>query len=321
MILPANNGIEWLLIIGNFIFVNLMCVTIIIRGTDVAVSSEHGGAIYQQNILKACYGGSVTEDLIRDIDAAIKNVPPGELAYLRYRQLGVFNARGGNPEYGMDRIHERIASFAHAPAPLRFNAVPLWHHLGYDQTRQAWLRQAIQDYINEHAPNIEQINHEVEQNRAQSYLNHQTIYSFSSNIEQNNPYVVWNGCPVVRDGHYFLYAPHCTIPGPTLSLKNGDLVPVFASCLGISYQAQRDITSGYTRIVAFNEKSYPIHHSPYVRTGCSTSPFFGIIWGKAHDLHTKMFRTVCIDCLPIYEQKPAQYGMTHTFLNCVCPTF
>jgi hypothetical protein len=212
MILPANNGIEWLLIIGNFIFVNLMCVTIIIRGTDVAVSSEHGGAIYQQNILKACYGGSVTEDLIRDINAAIKNVPPGELAYLRYRQLGVFNARGGNPEYGMDRIHERIASFAHAPAPLRFNAVPLWHHLGYDQTRQAWLRQAIQDYINEHAPNIEQINHEVEQNRAQSYLNHQTIYSFSSNIEQNNPYVVWNGCPVVRDGHYFLYAPHCTIP-------------------------------------------------------------------------------------------------------------
>jgi len=290
-------------------------------GTDVAVSSEHGGAIYQQNILKSCYGGSVTEDLLRDIDAAIKKVPPGELAYLKYRQLGVFNARGGNPEYGMDRINERIASFAQAPAPLRFNAVPLWRHVGYDQTRMQWLRQAIEDYINENTPNIDQIFHEVEQSKAQTYLAHQTVYSFSINVEQTQPNIlVWTGCPLIRDrGGRITYCPHCTLAGPAPSLKNGDLYHLF-EFLGISYSAQRDEASGYARIVAFNNNG-PIHHSPFVRTGCTTAPQFGAIPGRAYDVPRRLQRAICIDCMPIYEQQPAQHGMVHTFLNCVCPTF
>lgn len=289
-------------------------------GTDIAVSSEHGGAIYQQNILKSCYGGSVTEDLLRDIDAAIKKIPPGELAYLRYRQLGIFNARGGNPEYGMDRINERIASFAQAPAPIRFNAVPLWHHLGYDQTRQQWLRQAIQDYIQENTPNIDLIHHEVEQMKTQTYLAHQTVYSFSYNVEQTQPNIIaWKDCPVVRDKRGRIsYCPHCTIPGPSPSLKNGDLVPLYDS-LGVSYSAQRDLTMGHVRLVAFNNIG-PIHHSPFVRTGCTTAPQYGQMPGY-HDIFLRVFRAICMDCMPIYEQRPAQHGMTHTILNCVCPTF
>jgi hypothetical protein len=290
-------------------------------GTDVAIATDHGGVIYQQNILKACYGGSVTEDLIKDIDAAIKKVPPGDLAYLKYRKIGIFNSRGGNPEYGMDRINERIASFIHAPAPLGFRAVPLWQVVQDGQKRE-WLRQAIQDYINANIPNLENLNQQIENAKIANYKAHQTVYSFSFNVEQGyNLVVYWNGCPIMRSKKS-VYCPHCTLTGPFPSMKHGDHFALYNS-LGYFYNAERDASTGYARLVALLNNQTPVHYSPFVKTGCSTSPQFGTIAlpGLIIDVSKRLHRAICIDCLPIIEQKPAQSGFKHTILNCVCPTF
>jgi hypothetical protein len=288
-------------------------------GTDVAVVTDHGGAIYQQNILKACYGGSVTEDLIRDIDAAIKKFPPGDLAYLKYRKLGIFNARGGNPELGMDRINERIASFIHAPAPLGFKAIPLWQVV-QDANKREWLRLAIQDYINANIPNLEALNQQIENAKIVNYKAHQTVHSFSYNVEQGyNLVVYWNGCPIKRSKKS-VYCPHCTLTGPFPSLKHGEQFALY-NALGYYYNVERDDSTGYARLIALLNNQTPVHHSPFVKTGCSTSPQFGSIPGIILDVSKRLHRAVCIDCLPILEQKPAQSGFNHIILNCVCPTF
>jgi hypothetical protein len=65
-----------------------------IFGTDASTSTEHGGIVYQQVAIKSCFGGSITDGMLHDIDALIRRVPPGNTAYLRYRQSGATNILG-----------------------------------------------------------------------------------------------------------------------------------------------------------------------------------------------------------------------------------
>jgi len=59
-------------------------------GTDIATDVYHGGVVYLQTAVKSCFGGNITQDMIKDLEAAIKKIPPGALAYLKYRKLGIF---------------------------------------------------------------------------------------------------------------------------------------------------------------------------------------------------------------------------------------
>jgi len=79
-------------------------------GTEATISSDHGGIVYQQVAVKTCYGGSITADMLNDIDSLIRRIPPNN-AYLKFRQLGATNILGGNPEFHFNRINERIESF------------------------------------------------------------------------------------------------------------------------------------------------------------------------------------------------------------------
>lgn len=109
--------------------------------------------------------------------------------------------------------------------------------------------------------------------------------------------------------------------GPAHGVHSGQQVGLYSS-LGFGYNAERDGNSGFARLVA-HQNGNVVHHSPYIKTGCTTSPQFGTIrlgpW--IIDVRQRLHRAICIDCLPIIETRQAQHGYKHTVLNCVCPTF
>jgi hypothetical protein len=136
--------------------------------------------------------------MIKDLEAGIKKIPPGALAYLKYRKLGIFQARGGNPELGMDKINDRIASFKTFPAPTKFQTIPLWQVVT-DPTKQNWLKQAILQYEQENMPNVKAILAQVEAEKAKRFKATQPIHYQNINVEQAGKAVVyWQGCPVVK---------------------------------------------------------------------------------------------------------------------------
>lgn len=136
--------------------------------------------------------------MIKELEAGIKKIPPGELAYLKYRKLGIFQCRGGNPELGMDKIKERIESFKTFPAPIKFTTVPLFSVVR-DQKKQNWLKQAITTYENENMINIKAILAQVEAEKSNRYKGVKTIHYQNFNVEQAGSLVyIWVGCPVVQ---------------------------------------------------------------------------------------------------------------------------
>jgi len=126
--------------------VNLYRKIINIFGTDVSVKTNHGGVIYQLSMLKLCYGGSVTADMVTEMENKINNITNGPIAYLNYRKLGLFDIKGGNPE--VNNIQQRISTFSQSPAILNFDSVPLWS-LIKDAQYSAAVKGAIEHYINE----------------------------------------------------------------------------------------------------------------------------------------------------------------------------
>jgi len=57
--------------------------------------------------------------------------------------------------------------------------------------------------------------------------------------------------------------------------------------------------------------------SPYTHTGCVNLLFIYVTAIPSENLYF----TACIDCLPVVVTSPAQFGMKHSDLQCVCPGF
>jgi len=285
-------------------------------GTDIALNVNHGGSIYQQTIIKKCFGGNIGEGMLNDLDSAINRRAPGS-GYLQFRQLGIFEARGGNPEIGSDRMNERINTFAHAPAPIDWNTRPIWEAVA-DGTRRSWLHAAVVDYINENMPTIDSIKRDIAQAVENYYRSRRTLYHVDFNVEHAGGIVLrWTGCPVA---HYRggVYAPHCALLRSPFQLGANQGQSLGSAYPGTDTIVERN-NEGLVRMRMVHNGNN-VFVSDFIREGCTSVRQVGR-WcdnGRCIDGHLVLLRAVCIDVLPHIVQYPGQHNQVQTRLEGVC---
>jgi len=293
-------------------------------GTDISTSTEHGGIIYQQVAIKSCFGGSITEGMLNDIDALIRKIPPNN-AYLRYRQTGHNNILGGNPELSFDRINERIQSFNQAPAPLRFSAIPIWEAVN-DSSRKNWIHTAVQDHINLNTQSVNAIMQQVEHARHQHFIGKQNLFHVDQQNEQHARMVAYFvGAPLIRP-QGSIYTPNFALQKSPISLaanenyKSGEN-NWFNQVILHSF-IQRNALGQVRQYVVHNGKE--LRSSPWISTGCTSVPW-GPRWCNSGigclNIFDVLRRGVCIDCVPSYTEAPAKFNTKHRYLQCNCPEF
>jgi len=324
-----------------------------IFGTDVSVASTHGGIFYQQSIVKACYGGDITANQVSEITTSISKLPPGPLAYLAYRSLGVFDVKGGNPEIARGQYAQIIASFPQDPAITSFTSVPLWTVVPVKY--QAAVKAAIAQYItaNQVAANAKTAL--IEAQKLLSYKVPQTVYVYGQQTEQLGSIIHWTTCPFVKEGGNY-YTPRCTTPVQTVAVASGAVSTYlntnFENRAILNYETQRDIGNGNMRQYAtshplYSESEFQTNftvaygvekmdgtpekienatltnvgdsfiESIFVHTGCNS---LGYLYLTANPSY-RLYFTACIDCMPVVLATPAKYGLKHSDLQCVCPGF
>jgi hypothetical protein len=291
-------------------------------GTDISTTTSHGGVVYQQVTVKSCYGGSITEDMLRDIDAFVRRVPPGPTAYAKHRQLGILNMLGGNPELGGDKINERIESFKVAPAPTKFGVQPIWEVVA-DPTRKQWIKQAIERYIETNSPSINQWIAEANHARDVQFKGPQPIHLMDYHVEQKSNWVVyWTGCPLIRIKGG-AYTPHCTLQKTALSMAAGQKTAYGAAFYETQSQIERDAAGNVKTFSTFRGQVRGA--SAPIRSGCVRVSFGPRLCQQRMgciETSQRLSRYVCIDCLPVIRQQPGgQYNTIHTFPECHCQGF
>jgi len=287
--------------------------------------ADHGGVVYQQVAIKACFGGSITDGMLHDIDALIRNIPPGNTAYLRYRQAGANNIVGGNPEFHFNRMQDRINSFSQAPAPVRFNAIPIWDAI-QDGTRRGWVHAAVQDHLNTNFGSFNSLMDQVEHARRQHFLGKQLIFHVDLQKEQHARMVAhWTGAPLIRPRN-IIYTPHFALQRNTASIAAGENYKSgennWFNQVTLHSFIQRNAHGQIRQYVIHNGNEY--RTSPWITQGC-TSVQYGPRWCHSGigclNIFDVLSRAVCIDCIPSYREAPAGYNTRHRFLECHCPGF
>jgi len=290
-----------------------------IFGTHVTVSSTHGGIFYQQSVVKACYGGDYITNMVQEITSTIAKLPPGPLAYLHYRSLGIFDVKGGNPEIPHGEYAQIIASFPQAPAITSFESVPLWQVVPANY--QAAVKAAIDHYMQGHQVSLNTVINQIEAQKLASFKNPQSIYVYGQQTEQfAKEYIHWPNCPFVKEGGNY-YTPRCSYPIQTTSVNSGQVSVIPGILNGLMshlYESQRDIGTGDMRIFSNTYDNNVLVYSnatAWQHTGCVNMVSFYLKVGA------NLSVTSCMDCLPVVVTSPARYGLVHTDLQCVCPGF
>jgi len=299
-----------------------------IFGTDVTVSSTHGGIFYQQSIVKACYGADITANMVQEITSTIAKVPPGPLAYLHYRSLGIFDVKGGNPEIPRGEYPQIIASFPLDPAITSFNSVPLWQVVPANY--QAAVKAAIEHYIQGQQVSLNTVINQIEAQKIVSYKKPQNVYIYGKETEQFGkdilpPAYRFPTCPFVKEGGDY-YTPRCNVPLQTVDMIPGQVSTFLNRSVVdlriLHFESQRDPVTGNVRIFSttknvFNGAPMYTNQTAWQHTGCVN---MGYVYLIANPNDNVSF-TACIDCLPVIVTSPARYGLLHSDLECVCPGF
>jgi len=323
-------------------------------GTEVATSTDFGGVIFLLAAVKACYGGAINGDIEKEIENLIKKEPIGPYAYLKFRKLGIYNVKGGNPELSLqDQAAQRIASMQQNPVIVQFGSVPLWQIV--PQPWQEPLKAAIADYLSKFNPTVESWIAAAEAQKIASYKAGQSMTIFHRNTEQCCDIVIRDiASPLVR-GENFVYVPRFSIPRWGVNIAAGqsnEFVNYVFQGARIHWAIQRD-GNGNARVHGWATRasyenstnveeassftSLETHtnetkselvdsdlrfgngdvYSPFVHTGCADVKEFYI---NTHPERYTYF-TVCIDCQSYVVTSPAQRGVQHFDVQCGCPGF
>jgi len=322
-----------------------------IFGTEVTISTSHGGVFFQQTAVKQCYGGNISPDQESEITTTINNQASGNLAYLDYRRLGLFDVKGGNPEIPISNRAGIIASFPTYPAITSFTSIPLWKVA--PTAYQAPLQAAINAYTASSQATINSLTATIAAQRTQSYKNPQNVYVYGQQTEQYGDTIIhWTNCPYISAGGGY-YTPRCTISVQTTSYASGgqsEFISVNWYNEGeLSYYTQRDPASGDARLEGIfapffskeellNQVSYQLESlqnadafsnctsdslqnsvvvSAWQNTGCVSLDYIYL----TADPNFKVYFTACIDCLPVVVTSNAQFGLKDSDLQCVCQGF
>jgi len=326
-------------------------------GTDVSIATTHGGIIYQQSAVKSCYPASPFTDMTHELDSTIAKVSPGPLPYLRYRSLGVFDVKGGNPEIPKSQLAQIIASFPTDPAITGFTSVPLWQVV--PAKYQAAVKAAIDQYTNAKQGTINGLINSINAQRLQSYKNPQNVFIYYGQTEQKGGDILfWKTCPFLKEGGTY-YTPRCVINMENPVLNSGQNAVIlnvnYYNYETLHYEAQRDPASGMARIYsdikvgthsthkegtwdatsmpyAIELASGPVDPSSLFNLTTVQDTIMSTAWDHSNCVSlnfmsltknpsARLYYTVCIDCSPVVVPSAAQYGLKNTDLVCVCPSF
>jgi hypothetical protein len=291
-------------------------------GTDASTVTEHGGSIYQQTTIKECFGGDTDTGMRSDLQRTIEKLPLLSNAYTRYRSLSHINILGGNPEFGSDKINERIASFDAAPAPVKFYTVPLWEVIK-NVDRRNWVKSAVLDYIQSNQPRVDRVMNEINHAKLQNFKGPQNIYLMDYNIEQSGLIATWTmDCPYIDLGMPNMYLPHCARRRNTIQVAAGQRILQRNRFYGHEMFVDRD-GSGQLRALVF-ENGNMIMASKPISSGCERVGFGGraCVNGFCYNAFERTFIYVCIDTVPnIADGGPAQHGLRHSLPAWHCSEF
>eukprot|EP01080_Neovahlkampfia_damariscottae_P006910 gene6910-11073_t len=301
-------------------------------GTDVSLSTQHGGSVYQQTTVKECYGGNLKQGMKVDIESKIKNKsPPNGSGYARYRKLGVFNVLGGNPELGANQMSKRIASFDKAPAAVKFTTVPIWSLISNAQ-RKNWVKAAIDSYIAKNQPSANKIINDITTAKRRQFLGPLKVYSMSFQKEQANKFVVrYNACPVARPKGSE-YTTNCVVTYQPFMLAINKRQKYQAAFGNNQVFVERN-GNGQVRLQTVQAGKVKFT-SNWITKGCTRVRFGprvckkykGKWWRRSKtycvDADKFMFRDVCIDCVPTSKHTgKGRYNLPHTMPECHCAGF
>jgi hypothetical protein len=300
-------------------------------GTDVSIATEHGGVIYQQSTIKECFGGDAKPGMRADMQTTINKQPPNTSGYYRFRQLGVLNILGGNPELGIDKIQQRINSFDQAPAPVKFTTVPLWEVI-QNGNQKNWVKAAIEDYIQKNQPNVQTMMNEIIAARDRNFKGPQRIFTMETQTQQDWVLVThWKNCPIARQKNS-VYTPDCAVIGQPSVLSAGQRQNTGGAYNNNQAVVERNPSNGFVRI--YNTEGGKVKAtSGWINKGCAKVPFGPRVcvkkrgaWWRTKtfclETSTKLSRMVCIDCVP--SVKPGAVGkfnLRHTYPECHCAGF
>ncbi|KAL0487716.1 Prf1 [Acrasis kona] len=320
-------------------------------GTEVTTATDFGGVIYLLAAIKACYGGVINGDIEKEIDNLINKEPVGPYAYLKYRKLGIYDVKGGNPEITLqEQSAQRIASMQQNPVVVQFSSVPLWQVI--PAPWQEPVKAAIADYLNKFQPTVDSWVASAESLKVESYKAGQPITIFHRNTEQCCDYIIRDtACPLVQRKH-FVYVPRFSIPRWNINIA-ANQVSEFDSYVfrgaRLHWAIERD-ANGLARVHGWSTAALSNNltetqserfsnskvekrsntgthldleytngdvYSPFVHSGCADVTEFYVTTHP--ERHT--YYTVCIDCQSYVTQTPAQQGVQHSDVQCGCAGF
>jgi hypothetical protein len=310
--------------------VSLYDMLIQFYGTDVSLSTEHGGTIYQQTTVKECYGGDVNSGMKTDLENSInKQNPTSEFA--RFRQLGQLNILGGNPELGSDRINERINSFEVAPAPVKFSTIPIWELIG-DAQRKNWVKSAIERYIQKNQPNVASLLNQINASRLNKFKGTQNVLTMDVQREQQGVIIAhWSRCPVARPKGSD-YTPFCAAINAPVTLAAGQRSAIPANYGNSPSIVERDANTGAARMINMEGAAVKFV-SAWVTKGCTEVRYGPKLCVKKKgswfrkktfcvEASTVLTRLVCMDCVPFVRRGTmGKFNLQNTHPECQCQGF
>eukprot|EP01120_Amphizonella_sp_Union-15-10_P011967 TRINITY_DN5227_c0_g2_i2.p1 TRINITY_DN5227_c0_g2~~TRINITY_DN5227_c0_g2_i2.p1 ORF type:complete len:287 (+),score=55.29 TRINITY_DN5227_c0_g2_i2:148-1008(+) len=286
--------------------------------------------------------------MVQELQNTINNVPPGNLAYLQYRRLGLFDVKGGNPELPPTDHAQIVATFPLYPAITGFTSVPIWKIV--PAKYQAAVLAAVNHYTNNKQVSVNSIVAQVQAQRIQSYKNPQAVYVYARQTEQGYDYIIyWNQCPHIQGDKD--YTPRCSFLYQQVNVgagQNSVYLNQNVANWHFLYETQRDPASGFARIYedvrtlekdekdeklsAFSFDDIRLNKpanatiqtslkdsivaTAWEQTGCVNIDF--LYYASPNN---KLYFSACIDCLPVIVTSPAQFGLKNSDLVCECAGF
>ncbi|KAL9658670.1 hypothetical protein ABK040_006204 [Willaertia magna] len=284
-------------------------------GDLVTTNIAYGGVIDQLTSIKACYSDPsmityIQQQLDSSIDTSALKPPNGYVNYAKVQQLDIV---GGNPQEA--NIDKRIRSFSKNPAPILFNAVPIWTVFPVG-TKQNNMKRAYDTYLSEFSQKVA---------TDSKFLD--SLVKAEAAEHERDVFIYWGQSSVCRNNLYNV--PGCkAITGNCRSacLMNTEVIPNFQQGQKVLHQHVEGDT--IRRLVLIKDKSdkialysvislLPIYGNMQTRytgttvpitSGCVELNASNYFYGPVGVPYEGVVIKACVRCNPMFGAN-----------NCECP--
>ncbi|EFC36825.1 predicted protein [Naegleria gruberi] len=155
-------------------------------GDSIATSIKYGGIVDMTVSIRSCFNDPqmmqyISQELQYSIDGSsdVSKLPNG---YVRYHKVSQLDIVGGNPQ--ISNIHQRTATFAMNPVPVRLETIPIWRAFP-DGPKQANMKKVYESYLQTRSRNVQNLINAFNAKREAEANNPQTFTAYKMDIRTN----------------------------------------------------------------------------------------------------------------------------------------